>query len=593
MEEFKEQLDSFVKKFPFLGKLSKQHLFAIMCASYFYFDGEMTKTQFEAMFTDGKDDGTFDLIFNDEQSDANDLIMVQSKSTKENLSKDLILDILDRMHRSFIKLKAGHYEDFNDNVKSAFINAYEQKSDSANDYLVLFTEYNPTDKIKRDIETAIREKRELKNYKIAIYYGSDIDSQILAVQNPKDYVDFAKLEYFKGQGKVLLEGEQGAVVNISAADLKRLYSAYASKGLFNRNLRFYIRQKKVDEGINHTLEKNREKFWFMNNGIIIGCEDFVFDGNKINLSKFSIINGAQTTSLIGESQFVDKDNDFGIVCKLIKNTNPDFINEVAEASNSQKPINDRDLVANRYEQKRLKETLLENNPPIYVEIKRGEKRPSKTKYPQPWQRVKNEDIGQLILSIILQRPATARSNKKSMFSVETTYTSIFRRQHDVQFIVNMLQLKTIYEEYINKKIDTFDKHQKGIANNGKYCILALIGFLIKNEKGCFDTKTIVNIINGDERKIAESIGKDDLYGALFSKDDDYVKKIENLIYELIDTISEKYESEEELGHTTSYSNFLKTDKTYYTVIVPTIMKKYQNKERFKKLIQEYLTAFNI
>lgn len=594
MEEFKDRIDEFVRKFPFLAHLTKEHLFAVMCATYFYFDGEMTQTQFDNMFTDGQYDGEYDLIFNDDQSETNDLVLAQSKSTEDNMSKDIILDILDRMHRNYVKLRNAHYEDFNDRVKSAFINSFDQKSELANDCLVIFTAYNPTDKIKREIDAAIQNKRELKNYKIAVYYGADIQAQISSILEPKDYIERGKLEFFKGQGKVLLENGQGAVVNVSACDLKRLYSAYASKGLFNRNLRYYIKQKKVDEGINHSLKTNREQFWFLNNGIIIGCEDFEFDGNKINLSKFSIINGAQTTTLIGESQYVDKTTDFSVVCKLIKYTNDRFIDEVAEASNSQKPINDRDLIANRYEQKHLKEELLNYTPPVYVEIKRGEKRPSKTKYRETWQRVKNEDIGQLILSIILQRPATARSNKKSMFSVETTYTAVFRRQHDFQTIVQMLQLKNIYEQYIEKKIDTFDKHQKGIANNGKFCILALIGFLIKNEKGYFDSANVKTIINAtDERKIADIIGKDDLSGQLFSSDDNYVKKIENLIYELIDAVSEKYESEEEIGRTTSYSNFLKTDKTYYTIIVPTILKKYCNKEKFKQSIQEDLAAFDI
>lgn len=58
---------------------------------------------------------------------------------------------------------------------------------------------------------------------------------------------------------------------------------------------------------------------------------------------------------------------------------------------------------------------------------------------------------------------------------------VFRRPHDYRMIVQMLQLKAIYEQYIVKKLETFEKHQKGIVNNGKLCILALIGFLIKHE----------------------------------------------------------------------------------------------------------------
>ena len=597
MSKFNEELNGFKQRFPFLANLTPEHLFAVMCASYFYFDGEMTRTQFENMFTDGQYDGEFDLIFNDELSDTNDLILVQSKSTTENLSKDGILAALDKMCRSFLKLKSGHYEEFNEKVKRAFINSYDQKSDLANDCFVVFTAYNPTDKIKREIDNAIQGKREFKNYKITIYYGSDIEAQISAILNPKDYIDCGQLEYFKGEGYIMLENEQGAVVNISAFDLKRLYSACSTKGLFNKNLRYFIKQKKVDDVIRHSLEKNRERFWFMNNGIIIGCEDFRFDGNKIKLSKFSIINGAQTTTLIGESQYVDKNTDFPVVCKLIKYTNDKFLDDVAEASNSQKPIGDRDLRANRAEQKNLKNELLNHKPSVNVEIKRGEKRPNKIKFREPWQRVKNEDIGQLILSFILQRPGTARSNKKSIFSVETTYNSVFCRNHDYNVLVQLLQLKTFYEQYLEKANENFDRIQSGIASNGKFCILALIGFLIKYEKNHFSDEMIKVIINGsDDRKIAENVGKDDLNnfnGKLFATNDTYIEDMESLFYELIEILSEKYQSEEENNRTTSYSNFFKTDKTYYTIIVPTLLKAYLNKQKWRIKIQEYLKAFNI
>ena len=209
MEEFKKEISEFKDKYPFLACLSDEHLFGIMCVAYFYYDGEITKSQFENMFTDGQYDGEFDFILNDEQSDTNDLVLVQSKSTRDNLSKDKILDIFDRMNRNFIKLRNAHYEDFNDKVKSAYINCYDQKSDLANDCLVLFTAYNPTEKVKRLIESEIQNKRELKNYKVIIYYGSDIKAQISSVNNPKDYIEYASIKYFKNQGKVILENEQG------------------------------------------------------------------------------------------------------------------------------------------------------------------------------------------------------------------------------------------------------------------------------------------------------------------------------------------------------------------------------------------------
>ena len=164
-------------------------------------------------------------------------------------------------------------------------------------------------------------------------------------------------------------------------------------------------------------------------------------------------------------------------------------------------------------------------------------------------------------------------------------------------LVQLLQLKTFYEQYLEKANENFDRIQSGIASNGKFCILALIGFLIKYEKNHFSDEMIKVIINGaDDRKIAENVGKDDLNnfnGKLFAANDTYIEDMESLFYELIEILSEKYQSEEENNRTTSYSNFFKTDKTYYTIIVPTLLKAYLNKQKWRIKIQEYLKSFNI
>lgn len=591
LQIIKDEMQKFKEANLFLKDISDAHLFALMSTAYYYFDGEIKQSQYELMFVDGNRDGEFDVVFNDEQSDENDLIMVQSKFS-QNIDKNNILAIFDKMHRTCDDLRKGRYEKYNSKVREAFINGDDAKGESANDYLVLVTIYNPKDKIKKEIETEINRNPNLKKYKILIFYGEDILSQINSIKDPQDYIDYDKLAYYQKNGKVLLENGLGAVVNVSALDLKRLYVKYKSKGLFNRNLRFYIKQKKVDDGILTTLKSSRDQFWYLNNGIIIGCSDFELDGNNIKLYDFSIINGAQTTSLIGESSYVDSTTNFPVVCKIIKYTDDDFINKVAEASNSQKPINERDLISNRLEQRNLKKALLEHNPPVFMEVKRGEKKPTKSKFPETWQRVKNEDIGQLILSMIYQRPGTARSNKKTIFSVDGTYCMVFRRQQDIDTIVDMLRVKTIYENYINKSIETFEKTLKGIANNGKFCILALIGFFIKLKRNEIDDQTIKLLLNSEKSKeTKEVLERDNISGKLFSNNDDYIEKIEDLIYELIDIVADCYDSAEETGKVTSYSNFLKTDNTYQTIILPTVLGKYLNKRRIKDTIDEDMKAF--
>ena len=70
---------------------------------------------------------------------------------------------------------------------------------------------------------------------------------------------------------------------------------------------------------------------------------------------FSIVNGGQTTVLIGDH--LNGQKDIAIPCKIIKDENIEFLSQVAKASNSQKAISCVDVYANNPEQKHLKNLL--------------------------------------------------------------------------------------------------------------------------------------------------------------------------------------------------------------------------------------------
>ena len=174
------------------------------------------------------------------------------------------------------------------------------------------------------------------------------------------------------------------------------------------------RQQAANRNIIESIQEHPENFWYYNNGIILICDDYLIDGSNILVRNFSIINGGQTTKLVGETDF---DQDFYIQCKIIKNKYEsvderlEFIANVAEATNTQKPIKDKDLIANRIEQRLLKRQLADAG--IYCQIKRGEK-VNKKLYPAAWQNTTNEELGQFLLSFVYQKPGTARGSKASI-----------------------------------------------------------------------------------------------------------------------------------------------------------------------------------
>lgn len=313
-------------------------------------------------------------------------------------------------------------------------------------------------------------------------FGYDIEYEILEIEDPKEYVDKATVKIDRMMNQLSFGAEKSIVVNLSAKSLHDLYQQYGYRGLFAQNLRYYVKNSKIDEKILASISGTPEDFWYLNNGIILICDDYRMFGTSVTISHFSIINGGQTTKLIGEADF---SHDFFIQCKIIKNkfTRDEekitFISRVAEASNTQKPIKDKDLIANRTEQRILKRRLAEHG--IYCQVKRGEK-VNKKLYPKPWQNTTNEELAQFLLSFVYQKPGIARAQKASICGNRERYDLIFGKEYDCDFMADLLIIKAYYKLWmtdIKKNDDGVDPFKVGLVNNGIHIMTAIIGLLAK------------------------------------------------------------------------------------------------------------------
>lgn len=549
--------------------LSDDLLYGIVCYKYFYNDGRFDVVEFRNSYTDGSNDGGIDLIAVDESDLSKNLVLIQSKHVQNFNSKDEIKDIFTKMAQTvsdFSNAKVGSY---NKELRRIYREKFDETVGDENFSisLVLFINTNKTEEYKQDILIHLNKVEELENFEISIFYKNEVEQQIRNFENGQRYVSEGKVDIYKDHG-FIRHGDNGILVNISALSVRDLYDKYRDEGLFEQNFRYFVRNKKIDDQIHLSLKKKREKFWFLNNGIIIGCQNFHLDGDNIKLENFSIINGCQTTTILGSYKGSNEDLDFPISCKIVKPDRDDddyfnsFISEIAEASNSQKPISDRDLKSNHPEQRNLQLELKSTEPKIYLEIKRGEGILRKRNL-ENWQKVKNDTFGQLILSVLLQNPGTARSNKRKIFSDRATYNSIFKRKHDKTTIVDMLKLSHYYDEFL--KDNTLTEKPSHMAKNGKLSVLAIIGFLIKHNRQKIDMS-----LDSDSNEWALDVVNDVLTGPLFDVDrpDDYIDALNSLFIQIIMSLQNLYLSR---GDTeTSVTNFFKTDKKFITVILEAI-----------------------
>ncbi len=354
-------------------------------------------------------------------------------------------------------------------------------------YLHLLTNADTNERDRFELEKELSKYdtsvKGIETISASISYGEDIEAEIESNHAPFDCVKEGELKV-DDVDNALLYSSDAAVYNVSALSLKELWRKEGRKGLLAMNLRYYIKNASIDGKIENSIKDDASSFWYLNNGIIIVCDDYSLKGNTLHLSRFSIVNGGQTTRMIGTIPF---DNDFYLLAKIIKAGDKDmksknlFVSKVAEASNTQKPIKEKDIIANKTEQRNLKTSLADIG--IFVEIKRGDKC-DKSIYKEPWQRTKNNELAQDLYSFIYLQPGPARNNVSKILSDQNKYKMIFsNHEYDSHFLKSVLILEKAYRDYAKKVSkmgeEVADATKKGLVKNGMYYVLSIIGYLMK------------------------------------------------------------------------------------------------------------------
>ena len=569
IDSIDSEIQIFKTELPKINVQSPDYLFTLVCAKYFFHEGHYSFKDYKTSFVDGKNDGGIDLIEVDDSEPEPVLIFCQGKNHQFLANKQDVVDVFTKIHQTITNFKSGKTANYNSTLRRVFTEKYEFVKDSSPKIrLVLFLATEIDDERKRNIATFVESVTELSDYECLLYDGRDIISQIEDIKNPHSYVLEDSIKFCREDHWLRYE-EDGLMVNIYASSLRRLYNKHRDSGLFAQNFRYFVKNKKIDDSVIKTLHKRREDFWYLNNGLIIGCQNWIIDGDKISLENFSIVNGCQTTTLIGEYNGGNEADDFKIPCKIIKSESKreTFISEVAEASNSQKPILDRDLKSNYPEQVQLRRQLAAFDPAIYLEIKRGQDQPNK-RGKEPWRFIKNDVLGQYYLSFIYQQPGTARSNKSKIFSDTDTYNKLFKRTHDSAMVADILKLALYYSDYQEEKVKSgaLSIDEESVLLSSDKVVLALIGFLVKMKRKLIDMRAL-----HDPEQWATEVSRDDVVGTFLNfEHPDFDKKLSGLFSRLNVHLCNSYGTHK--AEEKNISNFLKTDPKYREKILRYVVK---------------------
>lgn len=206
------------------------------------------------------------------------------------------------------------------------------------------------------------------------HFNHESAIQILqSLQPVTDYIQFS--------GKALVEDINYARVligRVHVSEIARLMETHGDK-LLEKNIRKYlgIYGNRVNTNMMETLSspQDSQNFYFYNNGITLLCDRFDFnaiqsENHKVRVTGIQIINGGQTSHTLRiaskkyrERQQPDTDNPFNgqtfVLVRLYQIPTDSSLKPsmITFATNSQNPVDLRDLRSNDEIQRRIEESM--------------------------------------------------------------------------------------------------------------------------------------------------------------------------------------------------------------------------------------------
>jgi hypothetical protein len=339
------------------------------------------------------------------------------------------------------------------------------------------------------------EESEFKN-SLKIDYNDDVKYEYLLIQNivAKLTEKQEKLNAkFKINGKNFFEkseyGHRALIVEMYAKDLIRiilnddelrnnietedseLKECSINENAFEDNVRVYLKQRSnINKNIKNTAldEDESDKFFFYNNGVTITCENFEYQGKNnalVSLFGIQVVNGSQTIHSLKEAFDENEDNfdDISLLCRIYETKNSEFKSKIAEYTNNQNPVNNRDVRSIDIIQIKLEKEL--NIKGYFYERKRSQYENESKEL-----RIDSEKFGQAFLSFYLEMPAEAKNKKSVIFS--TKYNEIFNDNLTSDIVLEVFKL---YKDIEDKKLQL--KGVKTFLAHSTYYIMYFIYLL--------------------------------------------------------------------------------------------------------------------
>lgn len=234
------------------------------------------------------------------------------------------------------------------------------------------------------------------------------------------------------------------VGRVSVQEIQRLFSEHGDK-LLERNIRRYLglHSNRVNLAIHDTLTDptKSDKFYFYNNGITVVCDKFDYNAFQkedfqVQIKNMQVINGGQTCRTIQETlkDAVISPESAYVMIRIyqLAETEKDFVRDITYATNSQNPVDLRDLHSNDTLQKQL-QTGIESLGYTYKRQREEGGGGSNV--------VTSSIVAESVLAIWRKKPHQAKFRRKEHF--DKLYTEIFDNLNASQAVLAIIIFRTV------------------------------------------------------------------------------------------------------------------------------------------------------
>lgn len=511
---------------------SDQDYFELFCAEQILKDYDLSHEEVQAGIVDGEHDGGVDsayafvngeLVFEDfdvtpfKKDVRIDLHIIQSK-TAGGFSEAPVNRLIS-VTRHLLKLDADYddYPQYSSAVKAvmdSFRSVY--RSLAARFPTVGIHYHYACKRAGADIHDNLQQKaKELRQVAHELFPDAAVEMEFMGAQRLLELAPRRPKATYELRVSKNLSAPNGYIVLCALSEYANFLKApdgTVRAELFESNVRDFQGTTEVNAEIVKTLQNEKiVDFWWMNNGVTILASRATLNGDIVTIASPQIVNGLQTSTQIAKHFQPEENDNRSVMVKIVSSEDEETRDKIIKATNSQNPVQPATLRATDKVQRDIEDALKATG--LYYDRRKNfyknEGKPADKIVSIPL-------MAQLIMTILLGKPDSARARPSSLIKDDTVYSQVFSEAHPISLYSNAAALIRIVDRALKSRSELKGRDRSNLRFYALYWLVAVLTRKAEPKAGDVAALDVKAVDAAEVEAAVDEVSK--LYEALGSTD---------------------------------------------------------------------------